>query len=79
MADASILKDYAFLPKLYCRDSYFNHTRSYTMGSEGFASDWRGTEFESEAVNRSSPGLSATSYWYPRRSRSATPLTVASP
>ena len=42
----------AFLPKLYCRDTDFKHTRSYTLGSEGFESDYRGTEFESEAVNR---------------------------
>jgi len=42
----------AFLPKLYCRDASFKHTRSFTLGSEGFESDYRGTEFESEAVNR---------------------------
>jgi hypothetical protein len=49
---AEVPESIAFLPKLYCRDSHFKHTRSYTLGSEGFASDWRGTEFESEAVNR---------------------------
>ena len=49
---AEVRESIAFCPKLYCRDSHFKHTRSYTMGSEGFASDWRGTEFESEAVNR---------------------------
>jgi hypothetical protein len=49
---AQVPESIAFLPKLYCRDSHFKHTRSYTLGSEGFASDWRGTEFESEAVNR---------------------------
>ena len=42
----------AFLPKLYWRDAHFKHTRSYTMSSEGLESDYRGTEFESEAVNR---------------------------
>jgi hypothetical protein len=42
----------AFLPKLYCRDASYKRTRSYTLGTEGFTSDYRGTEFESEAVNR---------------------------
>lgn len=42
----------AFVPKLYCRDASYKRTRSYTLGSEGFESDYRGTEFESEAVNR---------------------------
>jgi hypothetical protein len=48
----SVPESIAFLPKLFCRDASFKHTRSYTLGSEGFRSDWRGTEFESEAVNR---------------------------
>ena len=42
----------AFLPKLFCRDASYKHTRSYTLRAEGFESDYRGTEFESEAVNR---------------------------
>jgi hypothetical protein len=42
----------AFLPKLFCRDAAYKHTRSYTLGAEGFESDYRDTGFESEAVNR---------------------------
>jgi hypothetical protein len=52
LCTTSVPESIAFLPKLYCRDASFKHTRSYTLGSEGFRSDWRGTEFESDAVNR---------------------------
>lgn len=52
LCTTEVSESIAFLPKLYCRDAHFRHTRSYTLGSEGFESDYRGTEFESEAVNR---------------------------
>ncbi len=42
----------AFLPRLYCRDANYRHTRTLVLGAEGFRSEYRSAEFESVAVNR---------------------------
>jgi hypothetical protein len=52
IAVTRISESIAFIPKLYCRDAAYRHTRSYTLGATGLESDYRDTEFESEAVNR---------------------------